>query len=143
IWGGIHGVAQSIEHWRRGLRMRRGLPDPPDTAGRRWARRLLTFNIVCLAWIFFRAESIDTAFDYLFRMIDPSNWFDASPLVTFGVLLAIFVGIGGQFVPRAFTARLMAGFSRLSPIAMGVVLGVALMFINTLGPRGVAPFIYF
>jgi alginate O-acetyltransferase complex protein AlgI len=63
--------------------------------------------------------------------------------VTFGVLLAIAVGIGGQFVPKGFTARLMAGFSRLSPVAMGVVLGFALMVINTLGPRGVAPFIYF
>jgi len=37
----------------------------------------------------------------------------------------------------------MAGFSRLSPVAMGAVLGVVLMVINTLGPRGVAPFIYF
>ena len=43
----------------------------------------------------------------------------------------------------AFTARLMAGFSRMSPVGMGAVLGVALMVINTLGPRGVAPFIYF
>jgi D-alanyl-lipoteichoic acid acyltransferase DltB (MBOAT superfamily) len=143
IWGGIHGVAQSVEHWRRSLRSARGLPDPPDTAGRRWARRIVTFNVVCLAWIFFRAESIDTAFDYLTQMLNPANWLEASPLVTFGVLLAIVVGIGGQFVPRAFTGRLMAGFSRLSPVAMGVVLGVALMVINTLGPRGVAPFIYF
>ncbi len=99
--------------------------------------------MVSLAWIFFRSESISTAFDYLSRMLNPANWLDASPLVSFGVLLAIFVGIAGQFVPRAFTARLMAAFSRMSPVAMGAVLGVVLMFINTLGPRGVAPFIYF
>ena len=37
----------------------------------------------------------------------------------------------------------MAGFSRLSPVAMGVILGFALLVTNTLGPRGVAPFIYF
>jgi D-alanyl-lipoteichoic acid acyltransferase DltB (MBOAT superfamily) len=143
IWGAIHGVAQSIEHWRRSVRATRGLPDPPDTPARRWGRRILTFNVVCLAWIFFRAESIASAFDYLTRMVDPGNWLDASPLVTFGVLLAVFVGIAGQYVPRAFTGRLMAWFSRLSPVAMGVILGIALMFINTLGPRGVAPFIYF
>ncbi|MBM3658607.1 MAG: MBOAT family protein [Actinobacteria bacterium] len=144
IWGAIHGVAQSVEHWRRTVRERRGLPDPPDTAARRWTQRIVTFNIVCLAWIFFRAESIQVAFDYLFRMLNPTEWFQGgSSLVTFGVLLAIFIGIAGQFVPRAFTARLMAGFSRLSPVAMGAVLGVVLMVINTLGPRGVAPFIYF
>jgi D-alanyl-lipoteichoic acid acyltransferase DltB (MBOAT superfamily) len=143
VWGGIHGTAQSIEHWRRSVRSSRGLPDPPDTPGRRWTKRIVTFNVVSLAWIFFRSESIASAFDYLFRMVDPANWFQASPLVTFGVLLAILVGIGGQYVPRGVTARLMARFSGLSPVAMGVVLGVALMFINTLGPRGVAPFIYF
>ena len=37
----------------------------------------------------------------------------------------------------------MARFSRLSPVAQGVVLGFALLLINTMGPRGVAPFIYF
>jgi len=144
IWGGIHGAAQSIEHWRRTVRERRGAPDPPDTPARRWTQRIVTFNVVCLAWIFFRAESVGTAFDYLFRMVNPENWFQGgSSLVTFGVLLAITVGIAGQYVPKAFTARLMAGFSRMSPVAMGAVLGVALMVINTLGPRGVAPFIYF
>jgi hypothetical protein len=37
----------------------------------------------------------------------------------------------------------MAQFSRLSPAVQGVVLGFGLLFINVLGPRGVAPFIYF
>ncbi len=143
LWGAIHGVAQSLEHWRRSVRAARGLPDPPDTAARRWAGRLVTFNVVCLAWIFFRAESVGSAFDYLTTMLDPGHWFQASPLVTGGVLLAVAVGIAGQFVPRAATARLMARFSRLSPVAMGFTIGVALLVINTLGPRGVAPFIYF
>jgi hypothetical protein len=107
------------------------------------ARRIVTFNIVCVAWVFFRAESISSAFTYLRDLIDPSNWGGAAPLVSFGVLLAIAIGIGGQFVPRDFTARVMAAFSRLSPVAMGVILGFALLVTNTLGPRGVAPFIYF
>ena len=38
---------------------------------------------------------------------------------------------------------MMARFSRLSPVAQGVTLGFALLIINTMGPRGVAPFIYF
>jgi hypothetical protein len=37
----------------------------------------------------------------------------------------------------------MARFSRLAPVTMGVILGIALLMANTLGPRGVAPFIYF
>ncbi|MFM8303541.1 MAG: MBOAT family O-acyltransferase [Actinomycetota bacterium] len=143
MWGAIHGGAQSVEHWRRSTRAARGLPDPPDTPARRWVARLATFHVVALAWVFFRSESIAGAFDYLARLADPGNWLVASPLVTVGVVLAIAVGIGGQFVPRAVTARLMSAFSRLAPVTMGVVLGVALLCIDTLGPRGIAPFIYF
>jgi D-alanyl-lipoteichoic acid acyltransferase DltB (MBOAT superfamily) len=143
VWGAIHGTVLSFEHWRRSARTAQGLPDPPDTARRRWTERIVTFNVVCLAWIFFRAESFDRAIEYLVRMLNPANWLEASPLVTFGVLLAIAVGIGGQYVPRDVTGRLMARFSRLSPVGMGAVIGVALFVINTLGPRGVAPFIYF
>jgi D-alanyl-lipoteichoic acid acyltransferase DltB (MBOAT superfamily) len=143
IWGAIHGSVLSFEHWRRSVRTRRGLPDLPDTFGRRALRRIVTFNIVCVAWVFFRAESLDRALQYLGDLINPANWGGSAPLVSFGVLLAIAIGIGGQFVPKGFTARLMAGFSRLSPVTMGVILGFALLVTNTLGPRGVAPFIYF
>ena len=61
IWGAIHGGVLSFEHWRRSVRTRRGLPDLPDTLGRRVGRRIITFNIVCVAWVFFRAESLGRA----------------------------------------------------------------------------------
>ena len=56
VWGGIHGLglASSVPRDRRGARP----PEPPDTAVRRWAGRLVTFNVVCFAWIFFRAGSV-------------------------------------------------------------------------------------
>jgi hypothetical protein len=34
-------------------------------------------------------------------------------------------------------------FSDLRPVVMGIVLGVTLLLIASLGPQGVAPFIYF
>ena len=39
--------------------------------------------------------------------------------------------------------RLMGGFSRLSPVAQGACLALALTVVGALGPEGVAPFIYF
>jgi D-alanyl-lipoteichoic acid acyltransferase DltB (MBOAT superfamily) len=143
VWGAIHGFFLSVEHWRRTRRAERGLPDPPDTAWRRWGARFVTFQIVCLAWVFFRAESFSNAWDILTRLFSPSAWAEASPLVKFSVLLAIAVGIGEQYISKGALARMMARFSRLSPVAQGVTLGFALLIINTMGPRGVAPFIYF
>jgi len=46
-------------------------------------------------------------------------------------------------VPRDTWGRLMARFSKLAPVAQGLMLGASLLVINTMGPRGVAPFIYF
>ena len=37
----------------------------------------------------------------------------------------------------------MARFSRAPAVAQGVALALILMTINAMGPRGVAPFIYF
>ena len=143
VWGAIHGTFLCVEHWRRTRRTARGLPDPPDTRVRRVGARLITFTIVCFAWIFFRSESFATAEQMLGRLLDPAYWLDPAPLVTVGVLLAIAAGILEQYVPRETWGRLMARFSRLAPVAQGLMLGASLLVINTMGPRGVAPFIYF
>jgi hypothetical protein len=110
---------------------------------RRSIQRIVIFQVVCFAWIFFRAESISNAWDIITGIADPSRWGMPSPLVSGSVILAIAVGIGAQYIPRDVTGRVMASLSRLSPVATGALLGVALLVINTMGPRGVAPFIYF
>jgi hypothetical protein len=48
-----------------------------------------------------------------------------------------------QFIPHAPADRIKAAVSRLQPIPMGVAAALILFAITTLGPRGVAPFIYF
>ena len=143
VWGAIHGTFLCIEHYRRARREARGLPDPPDTRRRRVVQRVVTFNIVCFAWVFFRSESFSAAWQLLGRLFDPAYWFQPAPLVTLGVLLAIAAGIGEQYIHRDAWGRAMARFSRFAPLAQGAMLGVALLVINVLGPRGVAPFIYF
>jgi len=139
VWGALHGAGLSAEHWwseRRG-----GTPTAPP---RGWAlawRRLATFNFVCLGWVFFRADSLGDAFAVLGQIL--TGWSQAPELVTGGVLLAIAVGIGGQYVPTEAFGRLMALFSRRSPVVQGACLALALTVIGALGPAGVAPFIYF
>ena len=96
------------EHWRSD---RPGYVEPRDTRRRRIVSRLVTFNIVCLAWVFFRADSFATAWDMLTGLF--TGWGQASPLVTGGVLLAIAVGIGSQYLPARFPTALMDRFGRL------------------------------
>lgn len=143
IWGAIHGSFLCGEHFQRTRRLAQGLPDPVDTRARRIRGQLITFNVVCVAWVFFRAESLENAGNIFKQLLDPSQWFSASPLITLGVVLAIAAGLVEQYIPKDAWGRAMARYSHLAPVWQGLTLGICLLVINTLGPRGVAPFIYF
>ncbi len=141
VWGGIHGTVLAGERLARERRAARGLPAPCDTLRRRWLGRIGTFHIVCFAWIFFRADSVSRAGEIIERL--GTGWGAPSPLVTWSVFLAIAVGIGGQYIRPQALGHVLAGFQRLPLPAQAACLAVALMVIDTLGPEGVAPFIYF
>jgi hypothetical protein len=57
--------------------------------------------------------------------------------------LTIAVGVGTQYVPERVSARAQDIFGRLRPVLQGTALAVILLAITTMGPPGVAPFIYF
>src|SRR6187551_3039538 len=138
IWGGLHGSAMVWERWRR---ERRGPVERVETSWDRWRARLITFHFVCFAWIFFRADSFSAAWDLIEGLF--TRWGEPSPLVTSGVLLAIAVGIGSQYLPARIPRLVMARFSRLPVLGQATVLALALMLTSAMGPEGVAPFIYF
>ncbi|MBA3434473.1 MAG: MBOAT family protein [Actinobacteria bacterium] len=137
-WGAIHGTALVAERWWRD---RPGYVERPSTTWRRTWQRFLTLQVVCFAWIFFRSDSFADAWDLIVRLF--TAWGEPSELVTGGVLLAIAVGIGSQYLPRRLPLALMARFSRLPVPAQAVVLSAALLVTHAMGPEGVAPFIYF
>ncbi|HUG86456.1 MAG TPA: MBOAT family protein [Euzebya sp.] len=140
LWGGIHGAWQVLE--RRGV-----LFGGADPQGRRTriVRGLVTFHVVCLAWVFFRAETFTSALGMLARLV--TGW-TTTPALDPGVPmwwlpLAIMLPLAAQQVPGDMGDRVMALFSRRGVIFQGVTLAAFLMVIETLGPVGVAPFIYF
>jgi alginate O-acetyltransferase complex protein AlgI len=138
VWGGLHGAALVGERWWRD---RRGPVERAETGWTRWRARLLTFHFVCFAWIFFRADSFAAAWEMIEGLF--TGWGEPSPLVTSGVLLAIAVGIGSQYLPARVPRLVMARFSRLPVLGQATVLALALMLTSVMGPEGVAPFIYF
>jgi alginate O-acetyltransferase complex protein AlgI len=140
FWGALHGVGQAVGYARRKRRLDAGLPALPDERDDRVRQRVATFHLVCLGWVFFRADSVGTAFLMLWRLL--TAW-GAAPLVTPGLVFVIALMLAIQYVPRDLPARVQDRFSHLRPVTQGVVLGGALFAITTMGPQGVAPFIYF
>jgi alginate O-acetyltransferase complex protein AlgI len=133
IWGGIHGAAMVVE---RHLAERRAPAAGPRHNAVRW---FVTFHVVCLGWVFFRAESLGAAFELLGRLL---AWGPA-PLVTPLVVVTVVGSVAAQFVPPGTVRRAQVAFSRLTPAVQGVVLALGLSLVGALAPAGVAPFIYF
>ncbi|MBU3700452.1 MAG: MBOAT family protein [Acidimicrobiia bacterium] len=138
VWGAIHGaylVGERVvkERWH-GHEL--GLP-PVLVKVLQW---LLTFNVVCLAWVFFRATSIDNAFAMLGRLFSGAG----SPGgVTVLLIVTVVASIASQFVPPRIPARFEVRFATLAPVLQILALAAGLVLIDALGPEGVAPFIYF
>lgn len=66
-WGGLHGVYLAAER-ALGLKTDRVL-----TGAGLWARRILTFHLVCISWVLFRAQSFSTA-AVIFRGLARGIW---------------------------------------------------------------------
>jgi D-alanyl-lipoteichoic acid acyltransferase DltB (MBOAT superfamily) len=138
LWGGLHGGVLALERWRQERRDARG-EVLAETPLRRAGRRLLIFHIVCLGWVLFRAGSMTTTLDVLSRLGQSGP----VQMVTPALILLIVGGIGAQFLPPDFRARVRESFGNLQPIPMALGLGGFLLVLDALGPEGVAPFIYF
>jgi len=141
VWGGLHGLGLAGERFVADRRTALGRPAPRDTRGRRVVRRILTFHLVTVAWLFFRADSVGTALSMLGRVVTSFSFH--TTLVTPAVLIAITVALVVQYVPRPTVGRALVLFSRMGPVVQGAVLAFALVVIDALGPEGVAAFIYF
>ncbi len=140
VFGGIHGLAMASERWRRERRRRLGLGRPPDTLGRRVVRHVVTLQIVSLGWLFFRAESMSSAWTILDRIATAGGGFDGVPLLAVATVAAV---VAVQFLPADWWARSAAVLRRLGPATQVAATVGALTVIDVLGPAGVAPFIYF
>ena len=82
VWGGLNGAYQVLgdiyTSWKKKLRTWRKAQD--DSFGRIWLQRIITFGLVCFAWIFFRAGDMSDAIIIVKNMCHFNWWilFDGS-----------------------------------------------------------------
>jgi len=138
VWGGLQGT-YLVTHrlwariaWAPLVQLR-------QTAAWRWVSRLLLFHAVCVGWVFFRASSFENAFQVFGRLAVPA----AASLATGPVLIVLFLGLAGQYMPPRWRNGFEVELSRWPALARGAALAAAITAIEVLGPTGVAPFIYF
>lgn len=136
IWGGLHGGALAIERLWADSAPRRWPPLPG------WARLLLTFHVVVLGWIFFRAASLADAMAYLGGIAIPFG----RPLVVTAtplVVLLIAFGLAIHAAPQRWMSDAAARLRRFPAPLAGAALAALILVVDAMRFEGVAPFIYY
>lgn len=131
VWGGLHGLYLALD--RAWFAPRRG------TRKGTLLGALVTFHLVCLAWIFFRADTFTLAWSYLCGLVGPLGGAGAAELE---VVLYLGIALGLERLLVRNPRRLTKLFARHWALES---LGIALLVAVTLwvGENHVVPFIYF
>ncbi len=128
-WGALHGAGLSVEHAIRGR-----FKAPVVL---RWA---VTFHLIVLGWIVFRAEDLGVAGEFIAQLFAPGD----SLLWTPAAVAAVVVVIGLQLLPQRPVEALQLRLERLRPAQLAAGLATVVVLVGaTVSAQGVAPFIYF
>jgi alginate O-acetyltransferase complex protein AlgI len=133
VWGALHGGVLVAERlWREYKPKHWGaLPG--------WLGILVTFHIVLLGWIFFRASSFGDALTFLGGIFGGG----ASLMLTPMLLGLILLGMMLHFMPRYTIQRAAMQVRALPAVAVGIGAGLLILIVDAMRPEGVAPFIYY
>jgi D-alanyl-lipoteichoic acid acyltransferase DltB (MBOAT superfamily) len=107
---------------------------------RRGAAAALTFQYVCAAWVFFRAQSFEGALA-VFRQLG-SLELDHPNLVP-SIAVALAAALAAHVFPDGTFGWLRRRFIALPPIGQGLVVAAAVLLLRELARPDVVPFIYF
>lgn len=75
IWGALHGAYQVIGDITKShkQKLEKKLNVKTDAFSYKVVKILITFALTCLAWVFFRADTVYIAFDYIARIFTQFN----------------------------------------------------------------------
>jgi D-alanyl-lipoteichoic acid acyltransferase DltB (MBOAT superfamily) len=131
IWGALHGVFLMLSH-RRARPIRHGLASIPSV--------VVTFGLVTFAWIFFRADSVHDALQYIAGIVTlqggTTDWSLLVLLLFVGPLLFALDVAQRRRGNDAFLASLPA------PV-QGLTIGAAVLALVVFSGGAGEPFIYF
>lgn len=137
IWGALHGLASVIHRlWRLGkYRLNK------------FVSRLLTLGFVNLAWVFFRADSVQSAMAIIGKMLSKPEWhgFRANVFIGYGkfdqLIFLLVIAVAMVFLVKGEPSKIV----KLKPtyknlLIMIIFFVVSVMFMNSVEPK---EFLYF
>ncbi len=136
VWGAIHGTMLSLERAFGKQALYRRLPDG--------LKVVLTFFIVLISWVFFRAETLPDALSYLASMfgvggVSPAGVLAMTPAyTTYTVATFLIAGLVVWRAPQTWDFTRTLSPIRCAAVVAALWVSIALLFTQTFNP-----FIYF
>ncbi len=146
IWGAIHGTALAVHKAAMALFpsfKAQGIDMKSPV--RRVIGTLVTFHVVCVGWVFFRADDMKTASD-IFSQIFTS--FDIAILPQFvvgyrGIMALMAVGYALHFMPDSLEARAKRVVTSMPIVLQAVIISLLIWLVMQIKSGDIQPFIYF
>ena len=145
LWGGMHGIALALHKGWSTLFYPKDRPHLKRNPIGKTIGGILTFHFVCFAWIFFRADSIETVNQVLTQI---TNNFHPEIILEFisgyhWVLLLMVIGYVLHYLPFSRRRAAERALTR-APFWVQTLLLVTLIFlVFQMKSADVQPFIYF
>ena len=145
VWGAFHGTLLAIHKW---MMKRFGSAKKEGAEMSRLSRItgiVVTFHLVCLGWIFFRADSMQTGFEMLQRIFTAfhpellTQFIEGYPIV-----IALFiVGYIFHFLPGRVSYLMQQIVTRSPLVLQTIYLVITIFIVVQAKSAGIVPFIYF
>lgn len=142
IWGGIHGVGLALHKlWSRYV-------PTFEFVGSSWRKligAILTFNLVCFSWVFFRSESMESAKQMLNQIFNRFGGVSIVEIVKSYhlIFLLIFIGFVIHWLPFGFKEWYRGKFIDANILVKGLVILIVVVLIVQFRTADIQPFIYF
>ena len=136
LWGAIHGGMLGFERAQGKSSPWRRMPG--------WLQMLITFVIVCIAWVFFRATDLDDALRYLgmmFGLVDPREGAVLIQGVIYQPYYLLWMLLGAAII--WFSPQSWDFTQRLTWPKLATLCGLAVLSVILLTTQSFNPFIYF
>ncbi|MBB6276313.1 MBOAT family O-acyltransferase [Porphyromonas circumdentaria] len=145
LWGALHGLALALHKLWSSL-----VPSSTRNADelpkwRRWMGRLITFHLVCFAWIFFRADSMEIARDVIHQIytnFHPEVFFQFVAGYKL-VFVLMVVGYLLHFTSHRSERRFRLFFTRAKFSWQVAIILLLIVVIIQMRSAEIQPFIYF
>lgn len=145
LWGAIHGVALALHKLYMQIFDALGWRRKKPLKIQRFLGQIITFHLVCFAWIFFRADSMETALSVITQI---SDHFTPEVFLQFvvgykNVLLLLLLGYLLHFTSKKQELRFRSWLTDLPFFGQVCLFIVTVFLLIQIRSADAQPFIYF